>query len=70
MGAAAADYDGDGHVDLFVTGWRDQRLYRNAGGGRFEDATLRAGLAANHWGTSAAWCDLDADGRCRFGIDG
>ena len=35
MGAAAGDYDGDGRVDLFVTGWRDQRLYRNLGGGRF-----------------------------------
>ena len=29
MGAAAGDYDGDGRIDLFVTGWRDQRLYRN-----------------------------------------
>ena len=26
-------------IDLFVTGWRDQRLYRNLGGGRFEDVT-------------------------------
>ena len=34
MGAAAGDFDGDGRVDLFVTGWRDQRLYRNMGGGR------------------------------------
>ena len=39
MGAAVGDYDGDGRVDLFVTGWRDQRLYRNLGGGRFEDVT-------------------------------
>ena len=44
MGAAAGDYDGDGRLDLFVTGWRDQRLYRNLGGGRFEDVTIRAGL--------------------------
>ena len=39
MGAAVGDYDGDGKDDLFVTGWRDQRLYRNLGEGRFEDAT-------------------------------
>ena len=30
-------------LDLFVTGWRDQRLYRNLGGGRFQDVTIRAG---------------------------
>lgn len=33
MGAAVGDVDGDGRADLFVTGWRDQRLYRNEGGG-------------------------------------
>ena len=43
MGAAVGDYDGDGRDDLFVTGWRDQRLYRNLGGGRFEDVTRRPG---------------------------
>ena len=46
MGAAVGDYDGDGRLDLFVTGWRDQRLYRNLGGGRFEDVTDRAGLSS------------------------
>ncbi|MGE3822437.1 MAG: FG-GAP repeat domain-containing protein, partial [Isosphaeraceae bacterium] len=61
MGAAVADYDGDGRSDLFVTGWRDQRLYRNLGG-RFEDVTERAGLRSNLWSTAAAWADLDADG--------
>ena len=44
MGAAAGDYDGDGRIDLFVTGWRDQRLYRNLGNCRFEDVTERARL--------------------------
>jgi enediyne biosynthesis protein E4 len=62
MGAAVGDYDGDGRVDLFVTGWRDQRLYRNLGGGRFKDVTHRAGLASNLWSTSAAFADLDGDG--------
>ncbi len=60
-GIAVADYDGDGRDDLFVTGWRDQRLYRNLGG-RFEDVTGRAGLRSDRWGTGAAWADLDADG--------
>src|SRR5207248_5050836 len=62
MGAAVGDYDGDGRDDLFVTGWRDQRLYRNAGGGRFEDVTERAGVASRLWSSSAAWADLDGDG--------
>ena len=62
MGAAVGDYDGDGRDDLFVTGWRDQRLYRNAGGGRFLDVTERAGLTSRLWSTSAAFADLDRDG--------
>jgi hypothetical protein len=62
MGATAGDFDGDGRVDLFVTGWRDQRLYRNLGGGRFADVTRRAGLISDLWSTSTAFADLDGDG--------
>ncbi len=62
MGTAVGDYDGDSRADLFVTGWRDQRLYRNLGGGKFEDATRRAGLASEAWSTAAAFADLDGDG--------
>ncbi|HEY2156888.1 MAG TPA: VCBS repeat-containing protein, partial [Isosphaeraceae bacterium] len=61
MGCAVGDYDGDGRDDLFVTGWRGQRLYRNAGG-KFVDVTDRAGLACNLWTTAAAFADLDDDG--------
>jgi enediyne biosynthesis protein E4 len=62
MGAAVGDYDGDGRLDLFVTGWRDQRLYRNLGGGLFKDVTISAGLSSGLWSTSAAFADLDGDG--------
>ena len=48
--------------DLLVTGWGDQRLYRNLGAGRFEDVTVRAGLTSSLWSTSAAFADLDGDG--------
>jgi hypothetical protein len=61
MGAAVGDFDNDGREDLFVSGWRDQRLYRNLGG-RFEDVTDRAGVASTLWSTSAAFADLDGDG--------
>jgi hypothetical protein len=63
MGCAAADYDGDGRVDLHVSACLDGgRLYRNLGGGRFADVTEAAGLTDRGWGTSAAWVDYDRDG--------
>ena len=62
LGAAAADYDNDGHVDLYVTALGPNRLFRNMGDGRFEDVTGRAGVGDPGFSTSAAWFDYDADG--------
>jgi hypothetical protein len=63
MGCAAADYDGDGRVDLFVTTCLDgDRLYRNLGGGKFRDVTAAVGLGDRRWGTSCAWVDYNRDG--------
>ena len=62
-GVAVADYDNDGHPDLFVTRWRAYALYRNRGDGTFEDATIKAVLGGDRdWPTSAAFGDLDGDG--------
>lgn len=44
FGAAAADYDGDGHVDLLVSELREVALYRNDGNGHFEDVTAASGI--------------------------
>ncbi len=64
MGVAAADYDNDGWVDLFVTGVRSNRLYHNRGDGSFEDVTSRAGVRGDGtWSVAAAWLDYDNDGR-------
>ncbi|MBL8217009.1 MAG: VCBS repeat-containing protein, partial [Bryobacterales bacterium] len=64
MGVVAGDYDGDGFLDLFVTGLRCQRLYRNTGRGTFEEVTARAGVEdRRHWTVAAAWLDADSDGR-------
>ena len=60
----AGDYDNDGWSDLFVTYYGRNVLYRNRGG-RFEDVTLRAGLAQPdvRWGSGCTFVDLDRDGR-------
>lgn len=63
MGAAAADYDNDGRVDLFVAGVRHNQLLRNLGDGRFEDVTARAGIASREWAVTGGWLDYDNDGR-------
>jgi hypothetical protein len=71
---AAADYDGDGDVDLFVGGrvvpWRygaDPRsmLLQNDGRGHFTDVTARLAPELVHAGmvTDAVWRDVDGDGR-------
>lgn len=63
MGAAAADYDRDGDVDLFVAGVRENQLLRNTGSGSFEDVTARAGIAGGEWAVAGGWLDYDNDGR-------
>jgi hypothetical protein len=63
IGAAAADYDNDGAVDLYLTVLGANRLFRNVGGARFEDVTAKAGVGDPGFSTSAAWFDYDADGK-------
>lgn len=63
MGAAVADYDNDGHPDLFVAGVYRNILYRNRGNGTFEDVTAKAGIRSDKWSVAAGWFDYDNDGR-------
>ncbi len=63
MGVAAADYDNDGFVDLFVSGYKVDHLYRNNGDGTFTDVTKKLPYDQNGWSTSAGWFDYDRDGR-------
>jgi hypothetical protein len=68
------DYDNDGWVDVFlvdggsigngaVAAGGRHRLYRNRGGGRFEDVTAKSGIAHGpSYGMGACAADYDNDG--------
>ena len=62
MGAAVGDYDNDGDLDLLVTAFGPETLYRNNGDGTFTDVTAEAGISDALWSTSAAFVDYDRDG--------
>jgi hypothetical protein len=62
MGAATGDYDSDGDLDLFLTSFGPEVLFRNNGDGTFSDVTSQAGVSDPLWSTSATFCDYDRDG--------
>ena len=62
MGCAAADYDQDGQIDLYITTYGENILYRNNGDGAFADVTRVSGVGDGGFGTGAAFGDYDQDG--------
>lgn len=86
MGAGAAwlDYDGDGWWDLYLvqsgplpadgSAAASNRLFRNLGGGRFEDVTARSGSGDRGYGQGVLAGDADGDGAvdlyiANYGLD-
>ena len=73
-GAGWLDYDGDGHLDLYLVqghgdstrayapGDTGNRLFRNTGKGRFVDVTDQAGVGDRNYGSALAVGDIDNDG--------
>jgi hypothetical protein len=68
LGIALADYDRDGHLDIFVANdSMPEFLYHNKGDGTFEEVALRSGVAVDGEGHTYAgmgvdFADYDNDG--------
>ncbi len=75
LGISIADYDGDGHPDLFVANdSMVEYLFHNKGNGTFEETGLEAGVAVDGDGRTFAgmgtdFADYDNDGRPDLFVD-
>jgi hypothetical protein len=61
-GCVAADLNGDGRTDLYVTAAGYDALLWNVGGGRFVEGARAAGIDDYGWHTAAAVGDVNGDG--------
>jgi hypothetical protein len=62
MGVATGDFNNDGWIDMYVTGYGASHMLYNNGNGTFTDVTEKTGTGNSLWGTSAAALDYDRDG--------
>ena len=61
--AAWADFDNDGHLDLFVGNeYAPSQLFRNLGDGTFAEVAEQAGVTNDDFAKACAWGDYDFDG--------
>lgn len=62
VGCSVGDFDNDGDLDLFVTAYGANVLYRNDGAGQFEEVSQRLGIGGDNHAVGASWGDYDNDG--------
>jgi hypothetical protein len=62
VGIAVADYDNDGWLDIFLTNFGRNQLWRNQGDGSFEEVIAAAGVDDPRWSSGATFIDIDNDG--------
>ena len=62
MGMATGDVDNDGLVDLYLTAFGRNQLFRNKGDGTFTDVSRPSGTDDDGWSVSASFVDYDRDG--------
>src|SRR5262245_10956637 len=62
MGVATGDFNNDGWIDLYLTNFGSNQMWRNNGNGTFTDVTEKTGTDDPRWSVSAAFLDFDRDG--------
>jgi FG-GAP-like repeat len=62
-GCVAADFNGDGYTDLFITTATDDELLWNNGNGTFTEGARSSGVVSYGWHAGAAVADVNGDGR-------
>jgi Na+-translocating ferredoxin:NAD+ oxidoreductase RnfD subunit len=62
-GCVAADFNGDGYTDLFVTTAQSDELLWNNGNGTFTEGARSHGVVSYGWHAGAAVADVNGDGR-------
>jgi hypothetical protein len=63
QGCVAADLNGDGHTDLYVSTASDDKLLWNNGDGTFTEGARASGVVSFGWHSGAAVGDVNGDGR-------